>query len=54
MVQINRLNERVRSGDEVGDVVVAREQGLSEGEGLEAEAGKLVANGNTITYGAPG
>ena len=52
--QINKLNKRVKCGDEVGVAVVVRELGLSEREGFEAEAGKLVANGNAITYGVPG
>jgi hypothetical protein len=44
----------VKDGDELGDAAVVREQRLREREGLEAEAGKTVKNGNTITYGAPG
>ena len=52
MVQINRLNKRVRCGDEIVGVGVLSEQELSEREELKPEAGKLVAKANAITYGA--
>lgn len=52
MVQINRLNERVKCCGEVDGVAVVRKWVVHAKEAFKVETGKMVENANDITYGA--